>query len=149
MNAHAHPHPTPAPLGAAALSRQDKARITTIQRGATLFADGYRIEPYADRPGIYAVYQPEGRRIPKGCAAWYDVDIANQDCQCAAFEQLGTCKHLIATNKAVAEAARLMAPLIPVTPPAAAAAPVPAPAPRVVGFGSREEFLRQRRKDFG
>ncbi len=123
------------------LNAAQKSLETTIARGETLLtADGYTIEPYADRPGVYMVARPENdpRPLPKGSSAWNDVDVLNQECTCAAFEFHGTCKHLIATNKAVAEAARLMAPLLPTQ---------DKPAKR--GFASKEDFARAVAADFG
>ena len=99
------------------LSTARKAIATTTARDETLLtADGYTIEPYADRPGIYAVTRGENdhRPLRAGETLWNDVDVCNQDCTCQGFRFRGTCKHLISTTKALAEAARLMAPMLPV-----------------------------------
>ncbi|MES2462557.1 MAG: SWIM zinc finger family protein [Armatimonadota bacterium] len=122
-----------------------KSLQTTISRGETLFADGYSIEPYANRPGVYSVARAENdpRPVQAGDTLWNDVDVVNQDCTCKAFEFHGTCKHLIATNKVVANAARLMAPFMPVT----SLLSQDKPAPR--GFEGAEAFRKQRNQDFG
>lgn len=135
-----------------------------MARGETLFFDGYRAVPYAGRPGVYAVYRPQDQPLPKGCSIWYDVDICNGDCQCAAFERLGTCKHLRGLLKAVKAALEILAPMLPVPtvfetvqalnetgafpgeePGQFATAHPSRPAG---GFGSREEFHRRRIEDF-
>jgi len=121
-----------------------KSLATTMARGETLLsADGYTISPYADRPGVYMVTRPanDPRPLQKGESAWNDVDIINQDCTCAAFEFHETCKHLIGTNKAVAEAPLLTSPLLSLqsnleVKPAR-------------GFANKEEFARAVAADFG
>ncbi|MES2460649.1 MAG: SWIM zinc finger family protein [Armatimonadota bacterium] len=127
------------------LTAAQKSLQTTISRGETLFADGYSIEPYANRPGVYSVARAENdsRPVQAGDTLWNDVDVANQDCTCKAFEFHGTCKHLIATNKVVANAARLMAPFMPVISLSSQDKPMQR------GFASVEAFEKQRDADFG
>jgi hypothetical protein len=128
------------------LSAAQKSLATTIARGETLLtSDGYNIEPYAHRPGVYSVSRPESDKRPlqKGDSLWNDVDVCNQDCTCKAFEFHGTCKHLIATNKAVCEASRLMAPMMP-----AVSLPSQDNA-KQKGFESPEAFAKAVAADFG
>ncbi len=99
------------------LSAARKSLKTTAARGERLFQDGYSIEPYAERPGVYAVLRSaeDVRPLRKGETLWNDVDVCNQDCTCECFRWRGTCKHLVAVNRAVAQAARLLGPMLPVT----------------------------------
>jgi hypothetical protein len=101
-------------------SRIQKAVQTTIRRGKTLFSsDGYRIRPYPARPGVYRVARSEEdrRKLREHERPCYDVDIVHQDCTCPGFEHHGACKHLAAVNAVIAEAMRLLAPLLPAPSP--------------------------------
>ncbi len=142
------------------LTTAQKAMATTIARSLTLLsADGYTIEPYADCPGVYSVARPEADKRPlrKGETLWNDVDILNQDCTCECFRFRGTCKHLLATNKAVAEAARLMAPMLPTQAQTPEAAWPPVDRAEKTAFTPRKRFAemtpeerrRQVAADFG
>lgn len=128
-------------------TRDQKALQTTITRGETLLTSGgYTIEPYADRPGVYSVMRGENdpRPLQSGETLWNDVDIVHQDCTCRAFEFHGNCKHLIAVNMAVAEATRILSPMLPT-----ASVPAAAPAaPSTAKYGS-DEWKRRVTADFG
>jgi hypothetical protein len=104
------------PVGSRRDFAAERARAieTARRRGETLEQDGYSIDPYEDRPGVYCVTRPEGRPLPKGCSLWNDVDLLHGDCTCAAFENLGTCKHLCGVTQKVSSALRLVAPMLPV-----------------------------------
>jgi hypothetical protein len=105
--------PTDAPL----LTRRDKAIATAEARSATLFQDGYKCDPDADMPGRYHVSKtPElltRRPLRPGESASYEVDVTTGECSCPAYAWLGTCKHRVAVLRAVAEAVRLLGPMLP------------------------------------
>jgi hypothetical protein len=121
-----------------------KAIATTVARAETLLTDdGYTIEPYMDKPGIYAVTRSENdtRPLRKGETLWNDVDVCHQDCTCEGFRFRGTCKHLIATSKALAEAARLMAPMLSVATPKIETAWPPADRAIETAFPARKRLV--------
>lgn len=90
-----------------------KSLATTISRGATLLTkDGYTVAALANRPGVYTCTRPEGRPVKAGEKASYTVDMAGGICECGAFAQHGTCKHLIGVTAAVAQALALVGPMI-------------------------------------
>lgn len=84
-------------------TRAAKAIQTTTLRGVTLFQDGYTLEAYADRRGVYSVVRPEGQPLTAGETLWNDVDVKAGTCTCEGFARRRTCKHIIAVNRIVAK----------------------------------------------
>lgn len=86
---------------------------TTRQRGETLLADGYRIEPVNPSSGVFFVRRPTPALDKKTgeITEGYEVSIGDKSCTCPMFRasgRVGECKHLNACREAVAEAARML-----------------------------------------
>jgi hypothetical protein len=86
---------------------------TTRQRGETLIADGYRIEPINASSGVFFVRRPAPLLDKKTgeITDGYEVSIGDKSCTCPmhrASGRVGECKHLLACREAIAEAARML-----------------------------------------
>lgn len=141
---------------------------TTRQRGETLLADGYRIEPINASSGVFFVRRPtplldkKTSEIVEG----YEVSIGDKSCTCPmhrASGRVGECKHLNACREAIAEAARMLGLTVNATAPnvglSGKAAPrnpwgevKPAPAPRPYSFPrlapTREQLAEMAGRDY-
>jgi hypothetical protein len=106
-------------------NRGIKAVETTIQRGQSLFADGYTIAPTAT-PMIYAVTTPErlDKKTGELYVIEYTVDASAGTCNCEQFMRYGVCKHEQATRRAIEQAKAAMEAAERLLTPAAAAPPM-------------------------
>ena len=88
-------------------SRDEKAIQTTMQRGETLFFDGYSMDP-TDTMGIFEVTTPErvDRKTGEVFVIIYTVDVIAGTCNCDMFKRGGVCKHVIGATKRVEAAQR-------------------------------------------
>ena len=101
--------------------KKEKAIQTTLQRGETLFFDGYSMNP-TTQMAIFTVTTPErvDRKTGEVYVIDYTVDVVAGTCNCTMFQRAGVCKHLTGARKRVDEAQaaynealRLLTPVMP------------------------------------
>jgi len=81
----------------------NKARTlaNVAERARTLFADGYRAQQFESAAHLFFVFPPDTDKRP------YIVDTLNAHCTCPFHPQHRTCKHRLAIEEELRDAARL------------------------------------------